>query len=242
MNILLTNDDGGDAPGLQAAYNALTGLGTVHVVAPRAEQSSCSHAITTGRPINVEPLSNEVFGTLYAVDGTPADCVRLGHAVLIPGRIDLVVSGVNRGANAGVDIFYSGTVAGAREAALIGIPAIAVSQATRVGVEIDWPAVTAITAELVPELIDQGLPRPGFWSINYPAPLPADPGKHVHRVPVAECCWPIHFERADVQDGRSMQFQYAAPYWERGVTEPSDYTVIRDGGIAISAVPLFCRF
>ena len=101
---------------------------------------------------------------------------------------------------------------------------------------------TLITAELVSELVDQRLPRPGFWSINYPAPLPVDPGNNVHRVPVAECSWPIHFERADVQDGRSMKFQYAAPYWERGVTEPSDYTVIRDGGIAVSAVPLFCRF
>ena len=242
MRIMLTNDDGYDAPGLRAAYVALRDCGTVQVVAPREERSSCSHAITTGRPINVERLSMEPFGTVYAVDGTPADCVRLAHAGLIDGPMDLVVSGVNRGANAGVDIYYSGTIAAAREAALLGMASIAVSQATRAGVEIDWPAVSAITATLVKELVQEKLPRPGFWSINYPAPMPDDPEKHVERVGVAEQSWPIRFERGPVPDGAAIQFQYAAPYWEREVTQHSDYTVIRDGGIAVSAIPLFCRF
>lgn len=242
MIIMLTNDDGYEAPGLRAAYEALKDCGTVHVVAPRGERSSCSHAITTGRPISVERLSMAPFGTVCAVDGTPADCVRLAYAGLIDAPIDLVVSGVNRGANAGVDIFYSGTIAAAREAALLGIASIAVSQATRKGVEIDWPAVSAITSTLVKELVEEKLPRPGFWSINYPAPLPADPEKHVQRVGVAEQSWPIRFERGQVPGDSPMQFQYAAPYWERGVTQHSDYTVIRDGGIAVSAIPLFCRF
>jgi 5'-nucleotidase len=138
MTVVLTNDDGFEAPGLLAAFEALRGMDGVHVVAPRAERSACSHTITLKSPIGVERITHGGLGTVYAVDGTPADCIRLAFAALIEGPIDLVVSGINRGANAGVDTFYSGTIAGAREAAILGIPAIAVSQAVRRGVEADW--------------------------------------------------------------------------------------------------------
>ena len=242
MNILLTNDDGYDAPGLHAAFEAVRHLGTVHVVAPVTERSSCGHGITTGRPITVRPIAHEHFGTVHAVDGTPADCVRIAHGNLLSTPADLVLSGVNRGANAGVDVYYSGTVAGAREAALLGHRAVAVSQATRLGIQPDWPAVTAITRAIIDELLHETLPGPGFWSVNYPAPLPSEPHKHVRRVPIAEQAWPIHFERLESAGEYSMQFQYSVPYWQREVAEDSDFTVIRDGGIAVSAVPLFCRF
>lgn len=242
MNILLTNDDGCDAPGLCAAYDALIGLGTVHIVVPTRERSACSHAITLGRPITVQRRTHEHFGRMYAVDGTPADCVRLGAAELIDRPVDLVVSGVNRGANSGVDVYYSGTVAGAREGAILSIRSISVSQAIRPGLDTDWPAASGITAVLVRELVEEPLPGPGFWSINLPAPIPPDPRNHVHRVPVATEPMPMKFERGERDDGRVIEFAYGARYWDRVVSGPSDFATIRDGGIAVSAIPLHGRF
>ena len=242
MNILLTNDDGYDAPGIHAAYNALSGLGAVHVIAPATERSACSHMITLGRPINVERLSHPDFGAMCAIDGTPADCVRLGVAELLEQPIDLVVSGVNRGANAGVDVFYSGTIAGAREGAILGIMSIAVSHAVRAEVEIDWVAASEITGFMVRRLIGEKLPGPGLWSVNLPAPLPADARNHIHRVPLATQPTPMEFDRADSGTGEAIEFQYGAPYWTRDVQSPSDYSVIRAGGIAVTAIPLTGRF
>lgn len=242
MNIVLTNDDGYDAPGLQAAFDALSGLGRVHVVAPKTERSACSHTISLRSPITVERIRHDRLGTVYVVDGSPADCVRLATAALIEKPIDLVVSGINRGANAGVDTYYSGTIAGAREAAILGIRAIAVSQAIRTEVDTDWPAASNITAILLQELINESLPGPGFFSVNLPAPIPPDARNHVHRVPLAAHPMPMAFDRAERDNGRIMEFAYGASYWLREVTGPSDYSVIRDGAVAVTAIPLFGRF
>ena len=122
MRILLTNDDGIDAPGLAALYRAVAPLGEVHVIAPALVQSATSHAVTFHRPIAVEKR-----GLGHAVSGRPADCVKLGIHALIDGPIDLVISGMNAGANVGINVLYSGTVGAAREANFNGIPAIAVS-------------------------------------------------------------------------------------------------------------------
>jgi 5'-nucleotidase len=122
---LVTNDDGVHAPGLRALARALASVGDVFVVAPESEQSSTSHALTLSRPLRLRAQSPGV----WSLDGTPADCtyVALHHKHLLPKRPDLVVSGINMGLNLGTDVFYSGTVAGAREAALRGIPAVAFS-------------------------------------------------------------------------------------------------------------------
>jgi len=242
MNIVLTNDDGIDARGLEAAYNAVRELGTVNVVAPRSERSACSHTITLRTPINVERRHHPIYGVCFAVDGTPADCVRLAHASLIDEPIDLIVSGINHGANAGVDTFYSGTVAGAREGAILGIRSIALSQALRKEVELDWEATTKAARFLSHELVTEALEGPGFWSVNFPAPIPADPRRNVHRVPVAVHPMPMSFNRKEEEDGRMLRFDYGASYWLRDVTGPSDYSVIRDGGIAVTAIPLYGRF
>lgn len=153
-----------------------------------------------------------------------------------------MVSGINRGANAGVDTYYSGTVAAAREAAMFGIPAIALSQAIRQGVETDWSAATHVSAALVRELCGEELPGPGFWSVNLPAPIPDRPLEHVHRVPVATHPMPVSFSRVQSEDGLTMTFEYGQSYWEREVSGPSDYSTIRGGEIAVTAVPLFGRF
>jgi hypothetical protein len=86
------------------------------------------------------------------------------------------------------------------------------------------------------------MPGPGFWSVNLPAPIPAEIESNIHRVPAADHPMPMTFDRADSDDGRTMQFDYGASYWLRDVSGPSDYSVIRDGGIAITALPLFGRF
>jgi len=242
LNIVLTNDDGYDAAGLTAAYNALHDIGTVHVVAPRIEHSACSHTITLRSPITVERRAHARYGVSFVVDGSPADCVRLAVVGLVDRPIDLVVSGINHGANAGVDIFYSGTIAGAREGAILGLPAVALSQAFRQDVEVNWPAAGEVVQMVVKELMKERLDGPGFWSVNLPAPIPPDPRNHIHRVPVAIHPMPMRFARSEQDNGRLMQFDYGASYWLRDVTGPSDYSVIRDGGIAVTAIPLYGRF
>src|SRR3954451_937897 len=121
--ILVTNDDGGRSEGIHALAEAMRPLGEVIVVAPNVEASAIGHALTLRRPLRMEKISDAV----YEVDGTPTDCVNIALTQLFDGRIDLVVSGINKGYNLGHDVTYSGTVAGAMEGALLGIPAVAVS-------------------------------------------------------------------------------------------------------------------
>ena len=238
MKILLTNDDGYDAPWLMDTFKALQKIGSVHVVAPRVECSACSHAITLRRDIAVERRTHEVFGEAFAVSGTPADCVRLAISELIEGPIDLVVSGMNRGANTGVDTYYSGTVAAAREGAFMGLPAVAISQAIRNDVEIDWDVSTGIACGLAAELAKEPIPDGGFWNVNLPAPLPTDVANHLHRVPVASHPTPLSFDRSEDEQGNSS-YRYGAPFWSREVGGDTDYAVVRDGGIAVTAISLF---
>src|SRR3982751_5186483 len=127
MLILLTNDDGIRGPGLVALYRELVKLGDVHVVAPETVQSATGHGITLTTPLLTSRVTIENAFTGTAVDGRPADCVKLAVAQLLPREPDLVVSGMNAGANVGVNVIYSGTVAAAIEAAFLGVPSIAVS-------------------------------------------------------------------------------------------------------------------
>lgn len=242
MDILLTNDDGFDAPGLRAAYQAIQHLGRVHVVAPDTERSACSHTITLRNPITVKRRQHELFGPSFAVDGTPADCVRLAWTALVEHPIKLVVSGINRGANAGVDTFYSGTVAGAREGAILGVPSMALSQGLRAGVEIDWSAAASVCRHIVDMLTKERLPGPGFWNVNLPAPIPENALELIQRVPVAVHPLPMTFDQAEQEDGQTLQFDYGASYWLRDVHGPSDYSVVRDGGVSVTAIPLVGKF
>ncbi len=240
MNILLTNDDGYRAEGLAAAYRALSGLGEVHVVAPATEQSACSHKITMDRPITVRRIDHPGMGSIHTVEGTPADCVRLAIIELLDHRPDLVVAGINHGANAGVDTFYSGTVGAAREGTILGIPAIALSQAYRNGIEPDWTLATEVVAGIVATLVRETLPGPGFWSVNLPAPIPEDFASCIHRTVVALEPMPFTFDKT--QEDGVARYKYPRDYWSRRTTTHSDYTVVRDGGISIAAIPLIGKF
>lgn len=127
MRILLTNDDGILAPGIEALYHALDGLGVVEVVAPETTQSAVAHAITVLAPMAAHRLNVKNAFEGWSVDGRPADCVKLAMLELLDGPPDFVVSGINAGVNTGINILYSGTVAGAAEGAFFGVPSVAFS-------------------------------------------------------------------------------------------------------------------
>jgi 5'-nucleotidase len=172
MHILLTNDDGIFAPGLAAIYKRLTHLGKVTVVAPSDVQSGAGHAISLSeircRRVNIEGLFEG-----YSVDGSPADCVKLAQNELVaPGNpVDLVVSGMNYGANVGINIFYSGTVAGAIEAAFYNLPAIAVSAAF--DDPMDFEAAADHAFAVIRQLTD--LPAGRVANLNIPQLSKASP-------------------------------------------------------------------
>lgn len=167
--ILVTNDDGVHAPGLKALASALAALGKVYVVAPDREVSACSQSLTLKHPLRAERVGDDV----YAVDGTPADCVNLALVKLLPRRPDLVVSGINRGANLGEDVFYSGTVGGAREGTFFGVPSIAVSLAVlAVRADAEFEPAAAFAARLAAIVLSKGLPERTLLNVNVPPGTP----------------------------------------------------------------------
>ncbi len=161
--LLVTNDDGVNAPGIRALAAALRAVGEVRVVAPDREVSASSQALTISQPLR----SEDVEPGVQSVDGTPADCVNLAIAKLLPRRPDLVVSGINRGANLGDDVFYSGTVGAAREAVFFGAPAIAVSLVTR-ETGADFSVAAEFVAGLARTVLAQGLPETTLLNVNVP--------------------------------------------------------------------------
>lgn len=167
MIILVSNDDGIRAAGIQALYTALADLGEVWVVAPDREQSAASHALSLHRPLRAEQLEERHF----AVDGTPTDCVNLAINGILPERPALVVSGINHGGNMGDDITYSGTVSAAMEATLLGIPAIALSLVGRDSK--DFRPAARFSCRLAETVLSRGLPPDTLLNVNVP-PLPEE--------------------------------------------------------------------
>lgn len=166
MNILLTNDDGIHAPGLRHLRAALMRAGhQVRVVAPLTEQSAVGHAITVAMPVKVKEITEETFAGL-AVQGTPVDCVKLALTVLCPAWPDVVISGINAGANVGIDVLYSGTVSAATEGSLAGLPALAVSMDSFV--RIDLAEQADYTAGLITEVEWPLLPPHCILNLNFP--------------------------------------------------------------------------
>lgn len=166
MKILLANDDGIEAAGLHAVYDVIADMGEVHVVAPLKVQSATSHAITLHRPMSVTAYACERF-TGHAVDGRPADCVKLAVTHLV-GPVDLVISGMNHGANVGVNVHYSGTVGAAREAAFQGIPAIALSLHLGDRTQNHWPRAAAHARRAIDAVLKAGIDPGVLVNINVP--------------------------------------------------------------------------
>ncbi len=173
MNILLTNDDGIHASGLMALYEIFSLQHKVVVIAPDREQSAVGHGITLKRPIRAKRIDLGKGNTGYAVSGTPVDCIKLGLMELLDMAPDIVVSGINRGANLGVNINYSGTAAAAREAVLYKIPSIAVSVQ---GQNTDnYEDAARFVYNIAHEVNEKGLPFGTFLNVN----IPGVPGKNI---------------------------------------------------------------
>jgi 5'-nucleotidase len=167
--ILLTNDDGITAPGLVAMYRHLTDMGEVHVVAPETVQSATGHGITLSQPLltsRVE-VENAFVGT--AVAGSPADCVKLAISQLLPRQPDLVISGINSGANVGINVIYSGTVAAAIEAAFLGLPSIALSLYLKRDVPPDYARTAVFARRVIEQIVAAGLRGGQVASVNIPS-------------------------------------------------------------------------
>ena len=170
MNILLTNDDGIFAPGLSAIYKELVKIGEVKVVAPAASKSGTSHSITFNRPIVCTKVDVNGLFTGFSIEGSPADCVKLAVMQLCEKPIDLLVAGINNGANAGINIYYSGTVAAAMEGVLLGIPSVATSLAAEE--KMDYDAAAGYCMHILKKLMPV---KPGVVvNINIPLLSRAD--------------------------------------------------------------------
>ncbi len=168
MLILLTNDDGISAPGLVALYRELTDLGEVHVVAPASVQSATSHGITLSTPLLTSRVTVPDAFTGIAVDGRPADCVKLAVAHFLPKPPDLVISGMNSGANVGINVIYSGTIAAALEAAFLGLPAIAVSLHLGKDIPTDYKRSAKLARQTIDTVLEWEFLRAGRRPSTFP--------------------------------------------------------------------------
>jgi 5'-nucleotidase len=223
--IVLTNDDGVDAPGLAALRVATRGLTNLRVMAPLGPQSGCSHVVTTHRPIAIIDRAEDVI----AVDGTPADCVRIAVHRL-GSKVAWVLSGINAGGNLGADLHHSGTVAAVREAALHGIPGVAISHYMARGRAVDWDRAARWTARLLRDLMTSP-PEPGtFWNVNLPHPEPGGPDPVVVHCQVDTSPLPLAYR--EEPDG----LVYSGDYQSRPRIPSSDVDICFGGRIAVSKV------
>jgi len=228
LKILVSNDDGIEAPGILALAEALLPLGTVTVAAPRDPRSGVSHGVTSDRPIAVLESKRQGM-TWFSIDALPATCVRLALERLIPERPDLVVSGINRGENLGTVTFYSATVAAAREAALLGLPAIAVNLAA--GKDMDYTVAAGVLADIVRALGRNGIGKGTFLNVNIPD-LPKESIRGV-RITSQDTRAPINlFERSVTPEGATVY----KPSWKH--LEPAgkdtDIWALRNGYVSVS--------
>lgn len=232
MRILLSNDDGILAPGLASLRSSLSDLGEIIVVAPSTQQSAASHAITFGQPLTVqrvEVLGAESFVGL-SVDGMPADCVRLALRKLLDERPDLVVSGINAGANVGMHVFYSGTVAAAAEAAIGGIPAVAFS-AKLADEELDFQRIAGYCRWVLDQLLMVGLGPRDIMNVNIPTLTPDGP-KGVRVTPQSIADVEEHYESLGGADGvESYQLRH---YRFAAGSDENDVDWLDDGYITIT--------
>lgn len=222
--ILVTNDDGVHAEGIRLLAQAVSPYGEVTVVAPIQEASAIGHALTLRRPLRIDTIGDRVF----AIDGTPTDCVNIAITHILRAKPDLIVSGINKGWNLGDDVTYSGTVSGALEGALLGIPSIAVS-AQRVKDAADYEPAAKAASVITAAVLERGMPQ--FTLLNVNAPWGANKGFRVT----------VQAKRNHVTTvSERMDPRHRAYYWiEEGENEwhphdRSDWQAVRDGYVSIT--------
>ncbi len=223
--LVLTNDDGWDAPGLAALRLAAEEMGPCSIVAPSGPVSGCGHRVTTHAPITVA----RPHAGCVAVDGTPADCVRLALHHLVPDPA-WVLSGINAGGNLGTDVHHSGTVAAVREAVINGVPGIAFSHYLARGRVVDWQRVIPWTVAVLRRLMAGPWRTGTFWNVNFPHLLPGDPEPEMVFCALDPSPLPLRFR---VQGDESF---YAGDYQARARRPGCDVDVCFSGRIAVTLV------
>ena len=241
VRVLLTNDDGIAAPGLQAARRALRELDgvEVEVIAPDSNRSATARSITTRSPLTIEEVEFGDGDRGYATDGTPVDCVRFAELGLVGDRPDLIVSGINHGANLGDDITYSGTVAAAFEGIVLGIPAVAISQQSSgggmgyVSGQFDFSVAARFIAQLVHRLRGELMPAETLINVNCPAGDPTgievtELGKRIYNDE-------LKLVREDAESGRRHYEIYG---WQPGFEskDGTDLTAVAAGRISVTPI------
>jgi 5'-nucleotidase len=221
--IVLTNDDGVEAPGLKALRLAADGLGDCRIVAPRGPQSGCGHRVTTHASIQIARRSD---GSL-SVDGTPADCVRLALHHLVADAA-WILSGINAGGNLGTDIYHSGTVAAVREGVLHGRPGIAISHYIARGRAIDWDLAAQRAAAVLRDLLARPWEPGTFWNVNLPHPEPGAAEPRIVFCPLDPSPLPLNFL---VEGDRA---HYSGDYQGRARLPGTDVDVCFGGQVAVT--------
>jgi 5'-nucleotidase len=239
VRILLTNDDGISAPGLQAARRALREIDdvSVQVIAPDSNRSATARSITTRSPLTVEEVEFGDGDVGYATDGTPVDCVRFAELGLVGERPDLIVSGINHGANLGDDITYSGTVAAAFEGIILGIPAIAVSQQSSgggmgyVSGRFEFGVAASFTAGLVRRLAGETMPSSTLINVNCPSGEPTG-------VEVTKLGKRIYNDELKLVDEDGTRRRYEIYGWQPDfeVEDGTDLQAVSQGRIAVTPI------
>jgi 5'-nucleotidase len=241
VRVLLTNDDGIAAPGLQAARRALREIDgvDVDVIAPDSNRSATARSITTRSPLTVEEVEFGDGDSGFATDGTPVDCVRFAELGLLGGRPDLIVSGINHGANLGDDITYSGTVAAAFEGIILGIPAVAISQQSSgggigyVSGRFDFAVAAPFTAELVRRLGAEPMPAATLINVNCPAGTPTG----IEVTKLGKRIYNDKLKLVDEEAGSGRR-RYEIYGWQPGYeeVEETDLLAVAEGRISVTPI------
>jgi len=232
FRVLISNDDGIDAPGIYALACEMKKIAEVTVVAPDKQQSAVGHAITMNYPLRAVPFSKngEFFG--HAVDGTPADAVKLGVRFLLKEPPDLLISGINHGSNTAINILYSGTVSAATEGTVLGIPSMAVSLTTHGPADFSYAA--QFTARLAARVVAEGLPRGTLLNVNIPA-VPPEVIAGVRVTRQGRSNWDDTFDVR--RDPAGREYFWLTGRMDIKDTEPdTDQIAVRDNCISITPI------
>ncbi len=234
MLILLTNDDGIHAPGIAAMWKELTKLGEVHVVAPETVQSATGHGITIETPLLTRKVGRDDGYHGVAVDGRPADCVKLAVSQILPKAPDLVVSGVNAGANVGINVVYSGTVAAAIEAAFLGLPSVATSLYLRSDVKTSYEWAAELSRRTIESLLEKGLKPGQVASINVPAVGFGVEPAGVRYVRQCTRAWIDTYERRTTPRGDRDYFWNKSVFSLGETEDDTDVAALREGYVTVT--------
>lgn len=231
--IVITNDDGIDAPGLAALYLAAEGLGERVVVAPDGPRSGAGHSVTTHEPVRVAAVREG----WYSVGGTPADCSRIALTCIAPDAA-WVLAGINRGGNLGADTYISGTVAAAREATFLGRRAIALSQYLRPDLEVDWEWTLRQSSIILRSLMAAPQRPSAFWNVNFPHLPPGSRTPEPVFCRLDICPLDVRFRVDRPLDDPGAHAHFTGNYHGRQRNPGRDVEVCFGGSIAITEIPL----